>query len=921
MIVLRKAAGAGTALMLSGAVVLGGPLALSRFGRLDALTGLAWPELVTTADDGTLVLGVITVIGWLAWALATLSLVSELLAAFSHQRWRLRIPGISLFAPASSVLVTAIVGLVASQAVTPVVAHAAPGQPPAPQPAVPGISGDDTQQDRISSDVAKGRDHLVQPGDDLWSLAERYYQDGSRWREIAAANESVLLQSTDYLTPGMLLAIPNLRASADDAVMVEPGDTLTGLATEYLGDPARWPEIAEANSGLIDEPDAIDVGWVLRLPAAQPVTQSDSSVQPGPASQPGLTAPVKQATEPGSFAVPEEPASVASSSVPESAIPAHPGPQRDTSAGSVHQSAPAMAAVSTQASAVTSCPVPVDQPSSAGRSEPAEPTLWRSALPSWFATVLAAGLAAAYALRRRQQLAARPLGRRLPPLSEATAVTSAALSAAQHDAPRTDIQQSATCVPLGDRDGETIWCEVERNAVTWLQGSDGEDVAVGAHVALALTTAAPEAPITVVAAGPEFSWMTTLDEPRLQVVDQVADAWQVLDEVLAERASNLPDGMGIDQLRADPTFGEAWAPFIVITAHAPESSLPVALSMLGASLVICGGSQPAPSSTATVVIDGERAQYLPTAEVFRPHVVTPPARRVLTELFETANLTEYPSAPWWDETPDAELPVVLRVAAWPGTVEELPVATTIESEHPMLRLLGPVELVGARGPVPPRAIKQCEEYCAWLLENPGASAGTMTRALMIADPTRRSNLSRLRTWLGADDQGAPYLPDAYSGRIKLHPGVTSDWEQMQLCLSAGVNRVSDATLIEALGLVRGAPLADAAPGQWHWAEQLRADISATIRDAAVVLSRRALTAGDLEHAQWAVETGLLANPDDELLLGVQIRIADANGDRALVDQLVLRLTRRARMLGIDLADETVTLLQEVVEGRARLRRA
>ena len=223
--------------------------------------------------------------------------------------------------------------------------------------------------------------------------------------------------------------------------------------------------------------------------------------------------------------------------------------------------------------------------------------------------------------------------------------------------------------------------------------------------------------------------------------------------------------------------------------------------------------------------------------------------------------------------------------------------------------------------MPSRAIKQCEEYCAWLLENPGGSAGTMTRALMVAEPTRRSNMSRLRSWLGSDANGAPYLPDAYTGRIMLHPGVSSDWEQVQLCLSGGVNRVGDAALVEALGMVRGAPMADAAPGQWHWAEQLRADICGTIRDCAVVLGRRAVAVGNFELAQWAVDRAQAAAPDDELLLGVQIQIAHASGDRAQVDRLVLQLTRRARMQGIDLADETVTLLQEVVEGRARLRRA
>jgi hypothetical protein len=32
--------------------------------------------------------------------------------------------------------------------------------------------------------------------------------------------------------------------------------------------------------------------------------------------------------------------------------------------------------------------------------------------------------------------------------------------------------------------------------------------------------------------------------------------------------------------------------------------------------------------------------------------------------------------------------------------------------HPILQLLGPIELIGATGPVPPRAAKQCLEYSA-----------------------------------------------------------------------------------------------------------------------------------------------------------------------------------------------------------------
>ena len=84
--------------------------------------------------------------------------------------------------------------------------------------------------------------------------------------------------------------------------------------------------------------------------------------------------------------------------------------------------------------------------------------------------------------------------------------------------------------------------------------------------------------------------------------------------------------------------------------------------------------------------------------------------------------------------------------------------------HPTLQLLGPIELLGASGTEPARAAKQCLEYCAWLLENPGSTAQAMVSALAVAEGTRRSNMSRLRSWLGGSAHGEAYLPDAYTGR-------------------------------------------------------------------------------------------------------------------------------------------------------------
>lgn len=243
------------------------------------------------------------------------------------------------------------------------------------------------------------------------------------------------------------------------------------------------------------------------------------------------------------------------------------------------------------------------------------------------------------------------------------------------------------------------------------------------------------------------------------------------------------------------------------------------------------------------------------------------------------------------------------------------------AHHPMLQLLGPVELSGFRGNPPQRAAKQCLEYCAWLLEHPGTRAQAMVSALLVAEGTRRSNMSRLRSWLGADEDGEPYLPDAYTGRICLHPAVSSDWQRVQILTAPGVNRVSDDSLRAALDLVRGAPLADAAPGQWHWAEELRTDMISCVRDIGVELAQRALAAGDLDLARRAAARALVAAPGDERLLGARIRTEHRAGNVAETERIALQLAAQARALGVDLDPETVALLQEVMEGRVRARLA
>jgi hypothetical protein len=313
----------------------------------------------------------------------------------------------------------------------------------------------------------------------------------------------------------------------------------------------------------------------------------------------------------------------------------------------------------------------------------------------------------------------------------------------------------------------------------------------------------------------------------------------------------------------------------------------------------------------------------------------PPELTAVVDLIETTGSEDTTPAPWWSEVdvqpdppPDNVTYLESRLTTW-GTANTEERALIMEAamdpgqtaHHPTLQLLGPIELFGATGNVPPRAAKQCLEYCAWLLENPGSTAQAMVAALAVAEGTRRSNMSRLRTWLGSSPAGEAYLPDAYTGRITLHPAVSSDWQRLQILTSTGVNRASDDSLRAALELVRGAPLADAAPGQWHWAEELRTDMISCARDIGVELADRALLAGDLERARWAAARALLAAPGDELLLAARIRTEHTAGNAAETERLTLQLAAQARTLRVDLDPETVSLLQRVMEGQVRARLA
>ena len=417
------------------------------------------------------------------------------------------------------------------------------------------------------------------------------------------------------------------------------------------------------------------------------------------------------------------------------------------------------------------------------------------------------------------------------------------------------------------------------------------------------------------------------------------------------------------QQRVDPDLADPWAPEIVLINRHLDHDHEVRLHRLltaeprvTMAAVLPWNSESPPGWTLRLdnsESGASRGSLEPLGLELTPQLVEAPAAAAVLELVRVTGSELTTPAPWWsssdadgaadpDPPPDnvsyLELSHPRRFGSWAERTDEggrpadtdgkAPEMTSGRGEdagdsalHPTLLLLGPVELLGATGPAPVRAAKQCLEYCGWLLEHPGATARAMASALVVAEGTRRSNVSRLRSWLGHDEAGVPYLPDAYTGRIVLQDTVSSDWQRFQLLTARGVDQASTTALRTALDLVRGAPLADAAPGQWHWAEELRTDMISAVRDLGVELADRALADHDIDLARWAASRALAAAPGDELLLVARIRTEHQAGHRAEVERLTLHVTAQSRQLGVDLAPETVSVLQQVLEGQVRARMA
>ena len=228
----------GTALVTLAVLVVGLPVALYKLGG-DPLPQHvpAWSHITTLLlhrDNGTVFLGAVRDISWIAWAAFTVAVVTEAQAALRGRRApRLRLGGLQNSAGWLVALIVLAFGsqpaaVLASAAPSVVTVSAVRPAPPAAHPA--GLLADyrteaSTADPAAPQVMSMGFSQMVtiRSGDCLWSIAQRYLGNGDLFPEIVKLNLGHDMGGGQKFTdpsviwPGWVLQLPASPAGLSSA--------------------------------------------------------------------------------------------------------------------------------------------------------------------------------------------------------------------------------------------------------------------------------------------------------------------------------------------------------------------------------------------------------------------------------------------------------------------------------------------------------------------------------------------------------------------------------------------------------------------------------------------------------------------------------------------------------------------------------
>ncbi len=136
-----------------------------------------------------------------------------------------------------------------------------------------------SMQSRVTASLAAASPaarYVVQPGDTLTGIATALAVRGG-WPALYAANRPVIGPDPNIILPGTVLAVPGVKAPVHYTVAA--GDTLSGIAAA-LAVPGGWPTLYAANRRVIGpDPNLIRTGTVLTIP--RPAAPAPGAASPG----------------------------------------------------------------------------------------------------------------------------------------------------------------------------------------------------------------------------------------------------------------------------------------------------------------------------------------------------------------------------------------------------------------------------------------------------------------------------------------------------------------------------------------------------------------------------------------------------------------------------------------------------------------
>src|SRR3712207_3340275 len=110
--------------------------------------------------------------------------------------------------------------------------------------------------------------YTTQDGDTLSSIAEQFYGERDKWQIVYEANQG-LIADPDHLEVGLTLTIPapEQPATGMPSYVTSEGDTLRSVAERVYGDAEQWQVLYDANRNLIgDDPDPLRAETTLQIP-------------------------------------------------------------------------------------------------------------------------------------------------------------------------------------------------------------------------------------------------------------------------------------------------------------------------------------------------------------------------------------------------------------------------------------------------------------------------------------------------------------------------------------------------------------------------------------------------------------------------------------------------------------------------------